>query len=131
MKNKKLQCRLRIGEVLLNIFPYGPDEIIKGEVNYTFKDFNEDLITFLKLEFGDNYHQKTFDFISTLFISQLNGLVQCDDTHLKLIEAFQDERTILQAVFMRTFTEQIELGVPKSTAIKITNGLYQTARKSI
>ncbi len=116
---------------MLSIFPYEPDEIIKGEVNYTFKEFNEDLIALLKLEFGGNYHKKTFDFISTLFISQLNGLVQSDDTHLKLVEAFQDEITILQAVFMRTFTEQIKHGVPKSTAIKITNGLYQTARKSI
>ncbi|MGW9103379.1 hypothetical protein ACWGPZ_27000 [Priestia megaterium] len=115
----------------MNIFPYRPVEIIKGEVNYTFKDFNEDLIAFLKLEFGDNYHPKTFDFISTLFISQLNGLVQSDDTHLELVEAFQNEITILQAVFMKTFTEQIEHGVPQSTAIKITNGLYQTARKSI
>lgn len=83
------------------------------------------------MEFGDNYNQKTFDFVSTLFISQLNGLAQSDNKSFEIVEAFQNEINILQAVFMRTFTEQIERGVPQSMAIKITNGLYQAARKPI
>ncbi|WP_461611926.1 hypothetical protein [Cytobacillus kochii] len=115
----------------MNVFKYKPIEIINGEVDYSFEDYNQDLVKVLEVEFGNRYNEKIFDLISALFISKLNGQEQSEETLIGLTDAFENEINILQAVFMRTLTEQIKHGIPRSTAIKITNGLYQAARKSI